>query len=371
MVLRGAARQNFVTIVNEGTYGRGRKGPQAGESPVDAPGFSAVLSQPGSDAAAPARMRLLVIQDSIAEAAQLREALAQAGTALDLDVVHTLADGEHRVRQGRYDCVLLDLSLPEASGVDNVQRIRSARRGQTVVVMTRLDNEQAALGTLQRGAQDYVEKGRYDGAFVLRVIRRAMERNRVLNEVDQLREYQYFIATHDALTGLPNRQLFEDRANKALAQAQRENSNFAIGFIDLDRFKQVNDSHGHAIGDALLRTVGQLLSESVRSTDTVARVGGDEFLLLLAPLRHDAEAEATATVQRLREKIAALRQVEGRDVRISASIGLSFFPQHGRTLDSLLICSDQAMYAAKRRWQGAPAPLPELPAAPLPALLRA
>lgn len=306
-------------------------------------------------------LRVLVIQESAAGAGQLRDALGSTGVRLDLEFTPTLADAEHRVRTGHYDCVLLDLSLPDANGVDNVQRLRSANRAQTVVVMTRLDNEQAALGTLQRGAQDYVEKGSYDGAFLLRVIRRAMERNRVLNEVDQLREYQYFIATHDALTGLPNRQLFEDRAGKALAQAQRDNGAFAIGFIDLDHFKRVNDTHGHAIGDALLRTVGQLLSESVRSTDTVARVGGDEFLLLLAPLRQNAEAETTATVQRLREKIAALRQVEGRDVRISASIGVAFFPAHGRTLDSLLIRADQAMYAAKRRLDVPPDPLAGVP----------
>ena len=318
-------------------------------------------------------LRVLVIQDSPAEAGQLREALAAAGAHLDLEFTQTLADAEHRVRHGRYDCVLLDLSLPNANGVDNVQRIRSAKRGQTVVVMTRFDTEQAALGTLQRGAQDYVEKGRYDGAFVLRVIRRAMERNRVLNEVDQLREYQYFIATHDALTGLPNRQLFEDRANKALAQAQRDASAFAIGFIDLDQFKRVNDTHGHAIGDALLRTVGQLLSESVRSTDTVARVGGDEFLLLLAPLRQDAEAETAATVRRLREKIGAVRQVEGRGVRISASVGIAFYPAHASTLDSLLICADQSMYAAKRRLGGGLSGAGTLSgvAGPPPALLRA
>jgi len=311
-----------------------------------------------------------VIQDSAAESGKLREALAATGASLDLDFTQTLADAEHRVRQGRYDCVLLDLSLPNANGVDNVQRIRSANRGQTVVVMTRLDNEHAALGTLQRGAQDYVEKGRYDGPFILRVIRRAMERNRVLNEVDQLREYQYFIATHDALTGLPNRQLFEDRASKALAQAQRDTSALAIGFLDLDRFKQVNDTHGHAVGDALLRAVGQLLSESVRATDTVARVGGDEFLLLLAPLRHDAEGEATATVHRLREKIAALKQVDGRELRITASVGLAFFPAHGRTLDSLLICADQAMYAAKRGLRG-DFGVPGTSPAPAPRLLRA
>ncbi|MGH8481803.1 MAG: diguanylate cyclase domain-containing protein [Nevskiaceae bacterium] len=322
----------------------------------------------GAPSAAEPRLRVLAIQESPAEAGQLRDALAGAGAAIDLEFSQTLADAEHRVRHAHYDCVLLDLSLPDANGVDNVQRIRSARRNQTVVVMMRLGTEQAALGTLQRGAQDYVEKGRYDGAFLVRVIRRAMERNRVLNEVDQLREYQYFIATHDALTGLPNRQLFEDRANKVLAQAQRDQTAFAIGFIDLDRFKQVNDSHGHAVGDALLRAVGQLLSESVRGTDTVARVGGDEFLLLLAPLRQNAEAEAGATVQRLREKIAALRQIEGCDVRISASVGLSFFPAHGRTLDSLLICADQSMYAAKRGLRGGfGAPLPPSAAA----LLRA
>jgi diguanylate cyclase (GGDEF)-like protein len=316
------------------------------------------------------RLRVLAVQASAAEAAQLRDALRTAGAAIDLDVSDAVADAEHRVRQGLYDCVLLDLALPEANGVDNVQRIRSARRGQTVVVMTRLDAEPAALGTLQRGAQDFVEKGQYDGPFLLRVIRRAMERNRVLNEVDQLREYQYFVATHDALTGLPNRQLFEDRAHKALAQALRDKGALAIGFIDLDRFKQVNDTHGHAVGDGLLRTVGQLLSESVRGTDTVARVGGDEFLLLLAPLRQNAEAEASATVQRLREKIGALRKIDGRELRVSASVGLSFFPTHGRTLDSLLICADQAMYAAKRRVRG-DFGVPGTLAAPVRALLQA
>jgi diguanylate cyclase (GGDEF)-like protein len=325
------------------------------------------MSKAGGQAAEP-RLRVLAIQESTAEAGQLRDAL---GVVVDLEFSQSLADAEHRVRHAQYDCVLLDLALPDANGVDNVQRIRAARRGQTVVVMTRLGAEQAALGTLQRGAQDYVEKGRYDGAFLVRVIRRAMERNRVLNEVDQLREYQYFIATHDALTGLPNRQLFEDRANKALAQAQRDPATFAIGFLDLDRFKQVNDTHGHAVGDALLRTVGQLLSESVRGTDTVARVGGDEFLLLLTPLRQNAEAEASATVQRLREKIAALRQVDGREIRISASVGLSFFPAHGRTLDSLLICSDQAMYAAKRGLRGDFGVPGSQAVTPLAALLRA
>ena len=310
--------------------------------------------QPEPRRAAPAvtglgGLRVLVVEDSLADARLLKEAIADAGSPLMLEFVGTLADAERAVRSGQYDCVLLDLGLPDAHGVDNVQRIRSANRGQTVVIMTGLDSEEAALGTLQRGAQDYLVKGRYDGAFIVRVIRRAIERNRVLNEVDQLREYQYYVATHDALTGLPNRQLFEDRAHSALAQAQRENSTVAIGYMDLDGFKPVNDTHGHAIGDALLRAVGHVLSESVRATDTVARVGGDEFLLLLTPLKAgNAEIEAEATVRRLRDKVRGIDHVEGRDVTISASIGLAFFPQQGRTLETLLICADQAMYAAKR-----------------------
>lgn len=308
---------------------------------------------PASDAA----LKVLVVEDSLADARLLREALKDANAPVELNFVSTLAEAEQTVRSAAYDCVLLDLGLPDANGVDNVQRIRAANRAQTVVIMTGLDSEEAALGTLQRGAQDYLVKGRYDGAFIVRVIRRAMERNRVLAEVDQLREYQYYVATHDALTGLPNRQLFEDRARTALAQAQRENGTVAVGYLDLDGFKRVNDTHGHAIGDALLRAVGQVLSESVRATDTVARVGGDEFLILLAPLKGNAQAEADSTVERLRDRIRSLRLVEGREVGISASIGVAFYPDQGRTLEGLLICADQAMYEAKRRARVGRAPL--------------
>jgi diguanylate cyclase len=299
-------------------------------------------------------LKVLVVEDSRADARLLLEALRDAQAPVELTTVGTLAEAEAAVRAGTYDCVLLDLGLPDASGIDNVQRVRDANRGQTVVIMTGLDSEEAALGTLQRGAQDYLVKGRYDGHFILRVIRRAIERNKVLNEVDQLREYQYYAATHDVLTGLPNRKLFEDRARSALAQAQRDSGAFAIGYVDLDRFKPVNDTYGHAVGDALLRAVGQALSEAVRATDTVARVGGDEFLLLLTPLKGHPEDEAGATTRRLNEKLHSLKEIDGRPVDISASIGLAFYPTHAHTIESLLLFADQAMYAHKRR-HGKPA----------------
>jgi len=294
------------------------------------------------------QLNVLVVEDSPADARLLVEALKEAGVdaQLNLNFVRSLAEAENAMRSGSFDCVLLDLGLPDAHGVDNVQRVRAVNRWQTVVVMTGLDSEEAALGTLQRGAQDYLVKGRYNGDVLIRIIRRAIERNRVLSEVDRLREEQYFLATHDALTGLPNRQLFDDRARRALAQAERQAGILAIGYLDLNGFKPVNDNYGHAVGDALLRRVGRTLLDSVRTSDTVARVGGDEFLFLLAPLHDRAEAETV--FNRLHERIAAIRDVEGRSVSISASIGLAFFPQHARTLEALLAHADQAMYAAKR-----------------------
>ena len=310
-------------------------------------------------------LHVLAVEDSPADARLLRESVADAGpmAKIELSFVHTLADAEAAVKNGRYDCVLLDLGLPDATGTDNVQRLRAANRAQTIVIMTGLDSEEAALGNLQRGAQDYLVKGRTGGAELVRIIRRAIERNRVLSEVDRLREEQYFQATHDALTGLPNRQLFLERAHRVLGHAERHGGTFALGNLDLDGFKAVNDQHGHAVGDSLLRLVGRALHDAMRDTDTVARVGGDEFLFLLSPL--DDSDLAIRVVARLRESISAIRTVDQREVSIGASIGLAFYPRHGRTLELLMIHADQAMYQAKREGraeQGGAASRSESPA---------
>lgn len=293
-------------------------------------------------------LHVLAVEDSSADARLLRESVADAGpmAKIELSFVRTLADAEAAIKAHHYDCVLLDLGLPDAVGTDNVQRLRAANSRQTIVIMTGLDSEEAALGNLQRGAQDYLVKGRINGTELVRVIRRAIERNRVLSEVDRLREEQYFQATHDALTGLPNRQLFLERAQRIFGTAERHGGTFALGNLDLDGFKAVNDQHGHAVGDSLLRLVGRALHDAMRDTDTVARVGGDEFLFLLSPL--DDSELATRVVTRLRESISAIRTVDQRGVNIGASIGLAFYPRHARTLDLLMIHADQAMYEAKR-----------------------
>ena len=154
------------------------------------------------------------------------------------------------------------------------------------------------------------------------------------------------LATHDALTDLPNRFLLVDRLNQLLSRAHRAKTNFAVLFMDIDRFKDVNDSHGHEVGDLLLRGVGQRLSKGVRASDTVARMGGDEFVILLEAAQTASEADTVAL--KVAESIAKPFTLDGRRLSTSVSIGVSFYPDNGEDAETLLRSADYAMYLAKR-----------------------
>ncbi len=153
------------------------------------------------------------------------------------------------------------------------------------------------------------------------------------------------MAWHDVLTGLPNRRLLEDRVRQELARARRAGEGLCMFFIDLDQFKSVNDTMGHATGDELIRQVGQRLCETVRRQDTVARLGGDEFAVLLPGLSDRGAVEHLA--RRSLEALHAPYDVFGREVRASGSIGIALAPEHGTTYDELLNHADEAMYRSK------------------------
>jgi diguanylate cyclase (GGDEF)-like protein/PAS domain S-box-containing protein len=154
-----------------------------------------------------------------------------------------------------------------------------------------------------------------------------------------------FLAYYDALTGLPNRTLLQDRVTKALAAARRQNHQVALLFLDLDGFKIINDSLGHAVGDLFLQEFAERLKTWAREQDTVARVGGDEFLIVLTGIRDAADAAVTA--ERLINSMTAEFLVQGHSLRISCSIGVSIFPQHGTDCETLIKNADAAMYGAK------------------------
>jgi diguanylate cyclase (GGDEF)-like protein len=167
------------------------------------------------------------------------------------------------------------------------------------------------------------------------------------HELSQANRRLEFLATHDSLTGLPNRLLLFDRLDQAVKISRRSKTKFALLFIDLDDFKNVNDSFGHAIGDQVLQAVGEALSGSMRISDTVARLAGDEFAMILYDVRDESDIAIVA------KKIAIalsqpIRVLDG-NLTVTASIGVSLFPQHGTDPDSLFKKADQAMYAVKNR----------------------
>ena len=154
-----------------------------------------------------------------------------------------------------------------------------------------------------------------------------------------------FLAYYDALTGLPNRALLQDRLSKALASARRRKEKVAILFLDLDRFKDINDSLGHSLGDLLLQNVAERLKRCAREQDTVARLGGDEFLIVLTNVKEIADASVAA--ERFMDAMTAGFVIQGHSLSISCSVGISMFPEHGTDSEILIKNADAAMYRAK------------------------
>jgi diguanylate cyclase (GGDEF)-like protein len=171
--------------------------------------------------------------------------------------------------------------------------------------------------------------------------------SKALRHQAEVNEHQ---ALHDSLTDLPNRTLFHDRVHQALTSARREHVPVAVMIMDLDRFKEVNDTLGHASGDELLKQVGLRLSESLRESDTVARLGGDEFGVLL-PKVVDAEA-AVAVARKLRTTLEEPFTIHGLALQMEASVGIALYPDHGGDVQSLLQRADVAMYVAKEHPAG-------------------
>ena len=171
-----------------------------------------------------------------------------------------------------------------------------------------------------------------------------------ITEIKRLQDQMARMAHYDQLTGLANRFLFMDRLQQILAQSKRRDTTFAVLYMDLDDFKKVNDSHGHAIGDRLLVAVSQRLQGCVRETDTVARMGGDEFTILLTEIRGVEDVERIARM--ILKAISNPFRLDAIECKIGISIGISLFPLDGLDGDSLLSAADSALYQVKQGGRG-------------------
>jgi diguanylate cyclase (GGDEF)-like protein len=237
------------------------------------------------------------------------------------------------------DIIVCDLVLPDAAGVDAVLRLRASAPQATIVVCTALEDESLALELMLLGAQDYVHKPALTQRSLLRSLRYARERKRSEERLAQM-------AFSDPLTGLANRSKFEESAGQALARARRHNSRLACMFIDLDGFKDVNDRLGHQVGDALLRDLAGRMRHVFRDYDTVARFGGDEFAILLTDI--DSSVDVAHIASRLCDALSEPLDVDDHHLQVTASVGISVYPDVADSVSDLIRCADEAMYDSKR-----------------------
>jgi diguanylate cyclase (GGDEF)-like protein len=293
--------------------------------------------------AAPARpLEVVLIEDNPAEAALVEESINESELKR-FSVVgfsRLSAAMDHLEREGA-DCVLLDLSLPDAVGLEGVRALLSAFPDLPVVVLTGHDDTSLALEAVSAGADDFLVKRDAEGDAIVRALRYAIERSRARSELVHQ-------ALHDVLTGLPNRALFVNRLEQALARSERIDGLVAVIFLDLDRFKTINDSLGHEAGDRVLVEVAARLHAVVRPSDTLARFGGDEYTVLCEP---NSAYQGMAIADRLAVALSVPIESGGHEVFLTASVGIAF-GRHGDQPADLIRDADSAMYKAKERGPG-------------------
>jgi diguanylate cyclase (GGDEF)-like protein len=252
-----------------------------------------------------------------------------------------------RLLARRPDCVLLDAQLAENDAVAFLRDLRG-RDGILdcpAMILTGTDEEQLEHQSVRAGAQDHVVKGEADAESLWRSVRYSIERHRLVQELHSANRRAHHLATHCPLTGLPNRELLLDRMTRAVAIARRQERLVALLFIDLDGFKSINDTFGHLAGDYVLRAVAERLQRNRRATDTLARVGGDEFAILLSnPTRAtDAGRVAEAVGDALTEPI----DVNGSSLSVNASVGIAIFPDNADSAEELFQRADSTMHRVK------------------------
>ncbi|MBH0207788.1 MAG: hypothetical protein A4C66_13450 [Nitrospira sp. HN-bin3] len=285
--------------------------------------------------------KILLVEDNAVDARLTQDILAEWSLeTFTITHVTRLSEAFRFLARARFDAVLLDLSLPDGYGLSTVRQIHAANPTIAIIVLSGLNDQTLALQAVQNGAQDYLVKGEGPSELLARSIHYAIERKRA-------EERLTYLAQYDQLTGLVNRSLFRDRLVQAMARSKRLQQPLGLMLLDLDRFKPVNDTLGHSVGDQLLKVVAERLHECVREVDTVARMGGDEFTIILEGLM--CEEDISLVARRITTSLSEPFMLGEHQVVISVSIGITIYPTDDHDIDELLTHADAAMYRAKQQ----------------------
>ena len=286
--------------------------------------------------------QVLVVDDDRSTRSSLRHTLQRDGFR-----VEEAADGAQALqmlKRMQPDVILMDAVMPVMDGFTACARVQELPNGRAIPVLmiTALEDNTSVERAFAAGASDYIPKPIHFAVLSQRV-RRIIEANQAEKRIRHL-------AYNDLLTGLPNRVLFMDQLGRRIEQARVAGESVAVLFLDLDRFKNVNDTLGHDMGDRLLVAVAQRLRRSVRNADCVARLGGDEFTVVLAEIAGPNAAVTAA--QNICRALATPFQIDGHDIFVTASVGISMYPHDATDVGTLLKHADTAMYRAKKTSSG-------------------
>ena len=286
-------------------------------------------------------INILLVEDNPGDARLLSEELRETQPgAFKISAVTSLADAFEYLDQQVADAVLLDLDLPDSTGLATLKSLREQHPTVPVVVLSGMQDEVTAVNAVNAGAQDFIIKGRSDpGNMLMRAIVYAIERGRM---IDKLRS----LAITDELTELYNRRGFDALVHQHLRLARRNRQNFALFFADIDGLKSINDRFGHAAGDRAIQQTAGILRSTFRDSDIIARMGGDEFVIMAIDC---TEAGAKALVERVQASLVPGASGSKDEFELSLSVGITCSDTADRAaLPELIARADAALYKMKQ-----------------------
>lgn len=298
-------------------------------------------------------IRILLIEDDPRDMGVLRAMLRHSGQIrFELSHVSTINKAIAELSHGDKDLIILDLSLPDASELEGLERLRIHTSEVPVIVLTGNQDENLAYRALQRGAQDYLIKGAVDRDLLVRSIHYSIERHRGIRDLATVtRQLQIAnanlekLTVIDPLTELLNRRGLQQALSSIVQRIDREGIEVVVLFVDIDDFKRINDSLGHAVGDVALKEIARKLASCVRGVDCIARIGGDEFLLLVT---NTPSSEAVRIAERVRLAVSTtVIQLSTGTLQLTASIGVMMLKADTPSIDELLTYTHQVLYRSK------------------------
>jgi two-component system cell cycle response regulator len=292
--------------------------------------------------------RILIVDDREANVSLVAQILSEDGYT-DVSTTTNSLEVCALHRKNRYDLIVLDLQMPGMDGFEVMEGLKADESEDYLPVIALTAQPAHKRRALQAGARDFISKP-FDLVDVTTRIHNMLEVRLLYKKLENYNKVLEQRTLHDVTTGLPNRSLFNDRLKHAIALAKRHTWTLAVMFLDLDRFKCINDVHGHAVGDEVLKGVAKRLLEHAREEDTVCRNGGDEFLYLLVNPQGIENTERIAAA--LLKTIGQPIDVGGLQLGINASIGIAVYPGDGTSEEELIRDADTAMYRAKKAGAG-------------------